>query len=538
MSQDNTIPPAAPEAEMSVLAAMLMDNSVIAAVRGILASGDFYASANREIYAVILDLHAAGGAADIVLLENALRRRGTLDDVGGMEYLTRIAESAPSAANAVHHARLVREFSQRRRIQALGHRLVRMGGDGFEADALAAITAELQAASEPSLTGGAVLRRMADVEPEEIHWLWPGRIALGKLTLLVGDPGLGKSFLTLDMAARVSRGRPWPDHPGAPGERGAVILLSAEDDAPDTIRPRLDAAEADVTRIFLLEAVTKLDGEGGTARRMFCLQADLPELERAIERESDVRLVVVDPISAYLGGADSHKNADIRGLLAPLSDLAARHKIALVAVSHFNKASGASPMYRTMGSLAFTAAARAVWCVSREKDNPERRLLLPIKNNLAKDGTGLAYSLQESPDHPGVAVVAWEPEPVTVTAEEALRNESEGERGDSPIEDAEAWLREALSDGPLPSKDVLRIARENGHSERTLRRAKKAVGIVVYRDGFGAGATWYWRLPGAEDCQKREDCHTPDVATFGKSGNLWSDDEEREAIQAEGSGKL
>ncbi|NOZ21119.1 MAG: AAA family ATPase [Planctomycetes bacterium] len=360
---------------------------------------------------------------------------------------------------------------------------------------------------------------MADVKPEPIRWLWPGRIALGKPTLFVGDPGTGKSCVTLDMAACVSRGRPWPDG-SEPSERGSVILLSAEDSPGDTIRPRLDAAGADVSQIYILESVMERNDRGEIVRRMFCLQADVAQLDGAIKRVSDVGLVVVDPISAYLAGVDSHSNTDVRGVLAPLSDLAARHRIALVAVSHFNKATGTSAIYRAMGSLAFTAAARAVWCASRDKDNPDRRLFLPIKNNIGKDVSGLAYSLESTPDNPDVPVVVWEPDPVTITAEEALRDQSEGKQGDSPIEDAEEWLRDALGDGPLPSKDVLRMARENGHSERTLRRAKKALGITVSKEGFEAGSTWYWSLPGDEDCQKREDGHTPDVATFGESGNL------------------
>ncbi len=270
--------------------------------------------------------------------------------------------------------------------------------------------------------GRAVIVRLSDVEPESVEWLWPGRIALGKLTLVAGDPGLGKSFLTLDMAARVSTGAGWPDSPGQRTDPGGVVLLSAEDALGDTIRPRLDAAGADVSRIVALEAIRSVGdvrGGGRESARAFDLSRDLPTLEEAIRSVGDCRLVVIDPVTAYLGGVDSHKNADIRGLLAPLGALAERHRVAVVAVTHLNKASGGPAIYRAMGSLAFAAAARAAWAVTKDEPDPRRRLFVPIKNNIAPDTGGLAYRI-EPLGVDGCPVVAWEPGPVNVSADDAL----------------------------------------------------------------------------------------------------------------------
>ncbi|KKL07141.1 hypothetical protein LCGC14_2588990, partial [marine sediment metagenome] len=189
---------------------------------------------------------------------------------------------------------------------------------------------------EPSVSGP-ILIRLSDVKPEPLTWLWPGRMPLGKVTVISGDPGLGKSVITLDIAARVSKGTAWPDLPDTTNPSGSVILLSAEDDVADTIRPRLDAAEADVSRIAVLEAVRYPNPESGAwEKKMFSLRRDLSALEKAIKKLGDVRLIVIDPITAYLDGTDSHKNADVRGLLAPLSELAAKHKVAVLAVSHLN----------------------------------------------------------------------------------------------------------------------------------------------------------------------------------------------------------
>lgn len=202
-----------------------------------------------------------------------------------------------------------------------------------------------------------VLRRLSDVESKPVQWLWEGRLALGKLTLLAGDPGLGKSFLSLDVAARVSRGDVWPDGRGqAPA--GEVLLLSAEDDAEDTIKPRLEAACAECGKIVILDGL-----QIGNRKRQVTL-AHLSVIEAALDQVPDCRLLIVDPISAFCGDSDSHKNAEVRALLAPLSELAARRGLAVLAVTHLRKGDGAA-IYRAMGSLAFTAAARAVWAVSK-----------------------------------------------------------------------------------------------------------------------------------------------------------------------------
>ncbi len=356
-----------------------------------------------------------------------------------------------------------------------------------------------QQPSSPASDGkgaGPVLINLADVQPERVRWLWAGRIARGKLTMIAGDPGLGKSFLSLDIAARVSKGRSWPD--GTAGTCGSVVLLSAEDDLADTIRPRLDAADADVTRIVALDSIRHIDRKSReVVSQSFSLQRDLPSLELAIERSGDCRLVVIDPITAYLGTTDSHKNAEIRGLLAPLSAMAARHDIAVVAVTHLNKSSTMAAMYRTMGSLAFVATARAVWAVTKDKDDPSgrRRLFLPVKNNLGADQTGMAYRLQGTPAGDGTAVVAWEPDPVAITADDALGDHQKARGKGSKVEEAMYWLRGALAGGRLLADDIKQRAERDGIASRTLDRAKGELGVTVDKEGFGDDGRWKWSLP-------------------------------------------
>ena len=360
----------------------------------------------------------------------------------------------------------------------------------------------------------AMITCLADIQSEPIKWLWPGRIALGKLTLIAGDPGLGKSLLTIFLAAAVSKGYVWPLD-GSPSPIGSVVLLSAEDDPADTIRPRLDAAEADCRRIHILQAIREIDGEGNPTQRMFSFRRDIAVLEELLPSLSDCRLVIIDPVSAYLDGIESHKNSDVRGLLAPLAKLAADHGIAIVLVQHLNKNSGSNAMYRAMGSVAFIAAARAAYVVTKDKDNQERRLVMPVKNNLAKDTTGLAYSILEAEN--GAPVIAWELEPVTMTADEALTPaDSNEEKTDT--EWAITILEDILSKGPVQAVAVQKEAKQAGISSKQLRRAREKLGIKPKKAGFKDG--WVWSLTGHEDAPKDEDARSGNEGVLGVERHL------------------
>ncbi len=328
-------------------------------------------------------------------------------------------------------------------------------------------------------------RRLADVAPEQVSWLWPGRIPYGKLSLIVGDPGLGKSFLTLDIAARLSTGTPWPEQRDVRIEPGNSVILSAEDDPADTIRPRLDAAGADATRVYAIEGV-KRTSEGGC--EYFTLDCDLRALEDCIIDRA-ARLCIVDPVSAYLGRRDSHSNADIRGLLAPLSDLAARHRCAVIAVTHMNKSGASRAMYRAMGSLAFTAAARIAWLVATDNDNPGRRLLLPIKSNLIEDPSGIAFEIAEGR-------VSWFYGRIDIDADTVLASSAEDRTECAAAAD---WLTELLVRGPMPVREIQQAADADCHKWRTVERAKTALGLRSSREGFGGGARYVWSLPEVAD---------------------------------------
>jgi len=380
--------------------------------------------------------------------------------------------------------------------------------DATEPDALRTQVEQLVDAASPidasEILGGPILTCLADVEPVEVRWLWPGRVPLGRITLLVGRPGEGKSLLTTYMASRVTTRSPWAD--GAACPKGSVILISAEDDPADTIRPRLDAHHADAKRVYLLSMVRRIGTDGGHQDVMFTL-ADLASLEVALGKSSDCKLIVIDPIGSFLGvKTDAHRDNEVRGVLAPLAKLAEKHGVAVVVVAHRRKSAGGFADDLALGSRAFTGIARAVWHLTRDGENKRRRLLLPGKNNLAPEGNGLAFTIIGDPP-----TIVWERDPVAMTADDALITENGNpEKKPGPKPEARNktrdWLRDLLRTGPMEAGKVKVEATEAGYAWRTVQRAKDELGVKPDRHQFGGA--WIWKLPPEA---KGEDgtCHDP-----------------------------
>ena len=335
------------------------------------------------------------------------------------------------------------------------------------------------------------LVRLADVYPERVNWLWPGYLARGKLHVIDGDPGLGKSTLTTDLAARVTTGKPWPDgQAGCP--TGGVVLLSAEDGLADTIRPRLDAAGADLDRVVALTGVRYLDpGAGEVLERMPALPGDIGRIRYTVERVG-AALVVIDPLMAYLGGdVNSYRDQDVRRALAPLSTMAEATGAAVILVRHLTKGGGSNALYRGGGSIGIIGAARIGYTVGRDPDDEQRVIVAGTKANITTMPASLAYRLTEAPEH-GCARVEWETAPVSYTAMDLLSaaTETPDERGER--RDAAEWLRCYLTDegGSAAVADIVKAAKIEGISDRTLRRTRWAIGATASRSGFPARSVW------------------------------------------------
>ena len=343
---------------------------------------------------------------------------------------------------------------------------------------------------------------MADVKPAAISWLWPNWIALGKVHVLAGEGGRGKSTILCNTTAITTTGTKWPDGALA-SPAGGVIILAAEDDVEDTLAPRLMAAGADLSRVFVIRSVFDEN-----RRRGFSLQADLERLEAEILKRDNVKLVIIDPISSYLGKVDSHKNADVRSVLEPLGEMAARLRVAIICNNHFSKGGG-SANSRVIGSVAFVNQARAAFIVTPDEDDETRMLLIPSKMNIAPIRHGLAYRIEGClVEFEGKEIatsrIMFESAPITISADQALAA-MEG-NGQTRTDKAEAidFLSDLLANGPMAAKDVKKEAADASISPKSLRSAREALSIKPEKSGFEGG--WVWALPrcpqGVEDARE------------------------------------
>ena len=388
-----------------------------------------------------------------------------------------------------------------------------------------AAAAEPEATTAPLPTRRPVSIRLADVEPERVSWLWPSRIPFGKLTVIDGDPGTGKSTLTIDLAARVSNGGRMPD--GASSERpgkAGVVLVSAEDGAADTIRPRLDAAGADCERVHLLTDVEGIDDDGKVKRRPWTMPQDIDMLAELVVT-TGARLVVIDPMNAVLSTAvDSYRDQDVRVALAPLARVAEETGAAIVLVRHLTKGGGANALYRGGGSIGIIGAARSGLLAAADPsdESGERRVLAATKSNLAKVASSLAYELVPAAEH-GCARVRWLGDSAHTSASLLAIPRSDDDR--TAVDDAVEFLKDALSDEPQPAKKVIRDANEAGHSKRTLDRAKKELGVRSVKSGRDGG--WLWTV---DEDRHDQDCQPYTRGDLGNLGDVRSDQDERTSI--------
>jgi putative DNA primase/helicase len=339
---------------------------------------------------------------------------------------------------------------------------------------------------------------LSNVSARPLRWLWPRRIPLGKLTILDGDSGLGKSALLLDLAARLTTARPLPDEPPPPPRRrrdektesrdppSSVLLLPAEDALADTVRPRLEAAGADLDRVVALPYLP-LDGHGA----MFQLPDHAQHLFTLVP--GDCRLLVIDPLVAYLApGVRAHSPHAFRRILAPLCLLADRLDVAVVVVRHATaRLAGGRLLHRPDRTTAL-AAARAGLLIAADPDDPggHRRLLLTTKANLDPTPPALAYHLETAPN--GAPIVAWDGPCAGPGYLPKLRPMPDL----SPFVAAVELLEDALVDGPVPADDILRRADREGVSRGTLRRAKSWLYIRSSKLGPNdpQGPGWLWDL--------------------------------------------
>ncbi len=338
-----------------------------------------------------------------------------------------------------------------------------------------------------------VVTCVADVESKAIEWLWPQVFALGKHSTIAGDPGLGKSQVSIALAALVSTGGILPD--GSVCPQGDVVFITAEDDVADTIRPRLEAAGADLRRVHVVDGVPAKTSTGQDGVRGFDLTCDVNRLAEMLDALPAVRLIVIDPASAFLGDVDSHKNAEVRAALNAITKLAEDRRLCLLTINHLNKGKG-SAMSRVLASVAFVAQPRAAYVVTRDKDDPALRVMAPLKNNIAVDGMAFYFKVVSFTSTGDIETsrVEWQDRTEQLSADEALEQKSPRGGGAESMR-AMDYVRGALAFGARPAREMEAGAKAAGISGATLRRARAALRVVASKELGKPNGAWVWALP-------------------------------------------
>ena len=387
------------------------------------------------------------------------------------------------------------------------------GANRNDVDALPRNPAPAAKPAPKSVGPQLILTRGCDVQPVSVDWIWNGWLAAGKMHLIGGAPGTGKTTIATALAATVTQGGRWPD--GTRANAGDIVIWSGEDDNADTLNPRLRAAGANMERVHVIAGVTE-DG----VSYPFDPARDMEALRERLAGLPSVRLLIVDPVVSAISG-DSHKNAEVRRGLQPLVDLASELGCALLGVTHFSKGtSGRDPVERITGSLAFGALARLVMVAAKQDadgDSEERRVLLRAKSNIGPDGGGFVYDLQQGPldgfPHIQASRVVWGT--VVEGSARELLAEAEAPDGDrSATDEAMDILKDILDAGALPSAEAQRQARAAGASDKAIRTARERLGIRPQKEGFAG--KWVWQLPKMPN--KHEDAHSPEWASSGTEG--------------------
>lgn len=331
----------------------------------------------------------------------------------------------------------------------------------------------------------------ASIKPVAIRWLWPGWLAKGKLHILAGAGGTGKTTLLIGLIATITTGGRWPDGSRC-SEPGNALIWSSEDDPADTLIPRLTAAGAEMSRVYIIQGRTNAQGDADP----FDPANDIALLRETANEIGGVSLLMLDPIVSAVKG-DMHKANDVRRALQGVVDFAEQNLCAIVGISHFAKGgAGSSPADRVIGSQAFSALARTVLVAAKQEDS-DLRVLARAKSNIGTDEGGVSYTIETCIIGGDITTthVAWG-DLIEGSAREIL-GDVEGADDETRLndDDPSEALRRILKDGPMIGKQVKGLMSENGYSAKQTRTAREKLSVVTVREGFGKEIKTLWSLP-------------------------------------------
>jgi hypothetical protein len=318
------------QAEMAALASMIYADDAIGIVCKLLDSSCFSKPEHRHIFDAIIALHKEGTGIDLITITDELKRRNRLKAAGGADYIVQIADTVCTGANAEYHSKIVREKAVRRRWWYYTESVQNILKDGLSIAEIESIIRQDAAEIFAETLDDATVNLLccSDIQTSEVEWLWPNRLPLGMFSLIVGDPGVGKSFLSVYLSAVVSTGRDWPD--GTPSKNGSIFLFCDEDDFGKVVVPRLKTNGADIAKVYCLNEITGPDSIFNITN-----PENLRKLESAIKKVGDCRLIILDPITAYLDGVNANSNAEVRAALSGIVRLAQKTAVSVIGISQY-----------------------------------------------------------------------------------------------------------------------------------------------------------------------------------------------------------
>lgn len=416
MSQTDPMPKDI-EAEKRLLGVTLWHPQTIPKVETLINYADFWRQDHQKIYKAIQSVTSRGEAVDPISVNADLEQCGVTEilETPAISYLYELQsremelfDPSPPEHRAITYARLIADKAVRRRLIIKVGEIDAIAQNGSkdplgDAQACWAELAKNSANGRRNLDEVGTL--ISEVKPESVRWLWPGRLALGKVHMFDGDPGIGKTLLMLSIGANLTINLPMPGEDKSYAS-GGMVLVCLEDGLGDTIQPRLARAYADLSKVVSIGYLKEKTAEGKEYERPFTIN-DLDILEAAIQRV-DAKLVIIDPVMAILGGRDTYKDNEVRAALAPLKEIAERHNVAIVLIRHVVKGGGEKAIYMGGGSIGFIGLARIGLMAIRNPDDQEQFIFANIKNNLVKASPKLLYRIVSDEGVDERPYILWE----------------------------------------------------------------------------------------------------------------------------------
>lgn len=486
-----TQPPADLGAEAHLLGAAMLDTTALGLVAG-LPVNVFYKPSHAHIADALGRLHDRGEPADPITVGHELARAGLTDIIGGPGALVDLMSQCPAPTNAPAYARIVVELATKRRLAAVAGEVFEIAHNGRTAPEAVEAARQLldEIATQTDTTGQAPVRLTAasTIRVDRPAWAWEYRIPLAGVTLIPGREGEGKTALVGHIAARLTRGDLPGDRWGRPGD---VVYIGHEDDRATVLVPRLIAAGADLHRFLFVDLAKDAP---------FALTADTAALARQLTGR-DVAAVVLDPLDAHLGAADSHKKADVQAAIARLAGLTQLLRCAGIGIAHLNKGDSKDVLLKVVGSVGLTTSVRSVLAVGSHPHRDDEKVAVVRKANMTNrhDVPAIRFRVK------GTTITHPDDHGTITTAQVALLGEEHGIHADdilttgdneqrTKVDHAADWLADVLGAGPLPKSDVLALARAEGITDRTLERAAERLSVVAERDETAQGRPTSWGL--------------------------------------------